>query len=128
MPRRALKLALVLPLSLAASSQTADPPRALPYELAFDLREFLWSTSLAVAPGGTRVAYEVRQPPPDSNLSARYMPNGTPSSVVGSKIYLTDWTARKTIELCPGGSCWRPAWAPDGKSLAFYSDAGGPPQ
>src|SRR5207245_10615864 len=106
--RQALMAAVVVPLSPAASSQSPEPPGALPYDLAFDMRGFLWSTSLAVAPGGNRVAHEVRQPPPDSNLNARYMPNGTPSSVVGSKIYITDAATRQPLQLCPGGCAGRP--------------------
>lgn len=108
--------------------QSQDTPGALPYDLAFDMRDFLWNTSLAVTTDGNRVAYDVRQPPADSNLSERYQPNGTPSASVGSKIFITDRSTGRTITVCPGGSCWRPAWSPDGKAVAFYSDAGGPPQ
>jgi dipeptidyl aminopeptidase/acylaminoacyl peptidase len=122
-------LALAAPLLVAASSaQAPDPPGALPYDLAFDMREFLWSTALAVAPDGIRVAYEGRQPPADSNLSERFLPNGTPTPVVGSRIYISDRSSAPAVEVCPGGSCWRPAWSPDGGSLAFYSDSGGVPQ
>lgn len=72
MSRLVLRAILVSPVLIAASSpQSPDPPGALPYDLAFDMREFLWSTSLAVAREGNRVAYEVRQPPPDTNLSTR---------------------------------------------------------
>lgn len=129
-PVRVSAFGLVVGLALlwVPPGQSPEPPGALPYDLAFDLRQFLWSTALAPSPDGSRVAYDVRQPPADSNLSARYLPEGTPSSVVGSRVYLTDLATKRTIAVCPGGNCWRPVWAPDGGTLAFYSDAGGPPQ
>ncbi len=109
-------------------AQTLDPPGALPYAAAFDTRQFPSSTVLAVAPDGGLVAYEARVQPVDTNLADRFQPNGTPSYVVGSKVYVSDRAGRRTITVCPGGSCWRPAWSPDGATLAFYSDAGGSPQ
>lgn len=106
----------------------AEPPGALPYDLAFDIREFLWSATYSVSRDGRRVAYAVRQPPRDVNLSSRFMPNGTPSSVVGAKVLLTDRQDGQTTTICPGGSCWAPVISPDGATLVFYSDKDGPPQ
>jgi len=125
----------------ASAAQTSPPDRsparvgpepqgALPFDLAFDMREFLWSSTLSISRDGRRIAYVVRQAPGNVNLSARFQPNGTPSSVVGGKVYLTDRgtpTAR-TTEICPGGTCWAPSLSPDGDLLAFYSDKDGPPQ
>src|SRR5512143_3077462 len=109
--------------------RTVDPPGALPFDLAFDTREFLWSSTLSVSRDGRRVAYVVRRAPGNVNLSTRFQPNGTPSSVVGGKVYLTDRGAsNRTTEVCPGGSCWAPALSPNGDLLAFYSDKDGPPQ
>jgi dipeptidyl aminopeptidase/acylaminoacyl peptidase len=110
--------------------QAADPSGALPFDLAFDTREFLWSSTITVARDGRRIAYVVRRPPGSVNLSSRYQPNGTPSSVVGGKVYLTDRGAptARTTEVCPGGSCWAPSLSPNGGLLAFYSDRDGPPQ
>jgi dipeptidyl aminopeptidase/acylaminoacyl peptidase len=101
----------------------------LPFDLAFDTREFLWSSTLSVARDGRRVAYVVRRPPGNVNLSSRFQPNGTPSSVVGGKVYVTDRRSQlRTTEICPGGSCWAPSLSPSGELLAFYSDKDGPPQ
>src|SRR6478672_5566741 len=106
-----------------------DPPGALPFDLAFDTREFLWSSTLSVARDGRRVAYVIRRPPGTVNLSSRFQPNGTPSSVVGGKVYVTDRGAQaRTTEVCPGGSCWAPSLSPNGELLAFYADKEGPPQ
>jgi dipeptidyl aminopeptidase/acylaminoacyl peptidase len=121
-PRRMLDVvgSVLIPLEPEAG--------ALPYDLAFDMREFPWSTVLAVAPDARRVAYAVQQRPADMNLDARFMPNGSPGSVVGARVHITDRETSQTVDVCPGGNCWRPAWSPDGRTLAFYSDVDGPPQ
>jgi len=110
--------------------QRPDPPGALSFDLAFDTREFLWSSTLSVSRDGGRVAYAVRKPPGNVNLSTRFQPNGTPSSVVGAKLYVTDRQspAGRTSEVCPGGNCWAQSLSPNGDQLAFYSDKDGPPQ
>jgi len=107
-----------------------DPAGALPLDLAFDIREFLWSSTLSISRDGRRLAYVVRQPRGDVNTSTRYQPNGTPSSVVGGKVYITDrgTPGGRTTEVCPGGSCWGPSLSPNGEVVAFYSDKDGPPQ
>ncbi len=108
----------------------AEPAGAMPFELAFDTREFLWSSALSVSGDGRRVAYTIRRPPGTVNLSTRFQPNGTPSSVVGGRIHVTDRKSPtgRTAEICPGGSCWGPVLSPNGDLLAFYSDKDGPPQ
>jgi len=107
-----------------------EPQGALPFDLAFDVREFLWSSTLSVSRDGRRIAYVIRRPPGNVNLSARFQPNGTPSFVVGGKVYVTDrgTAPGRTKEVCPGGSCWAPSLSPNGEALAFYSDKDGTPQ
>src|SRR5690349_13523424 len=112
------------------AAERPDPPGALFFDLAFDTHEFLWSSTLLVSRDGRRIAYVVRKAPGNVNLSTRFQPNGTPSSVVGGKVYVTDRQAPggRTTEVCPGGSCWGPSLSPNGELLAFYSDKDGPPQ
>jgi dipeptidyl aminopeptidase/acylaminoacyl peptidase len=114
--------------SPAASSPPADPPGALPYDLAFTRRTLLWEPTIAVSPDGRTVAYEVRLPPADTTTDDRWAPSGAPSSSVGARIRITDHATGRAAEVCPGGSCWRPVWSPDGTRLAFYSDADGVPR
>ena len=123
-------LATVAATAVSQQPSPSDPPGALPYDLAFGTASFLWDTQFAVSADGHFVAYEVRTPPADTtaNLDERYQPNGTPSSVVGSVIRYTDMVTGRTVEVCPGGACWRPMWSPDGSSIAFFSDADGLPQ
>src|ERR1051325_5803464 len=80
--------------------------------------------ALAAAPLLPR-AHPRGHPPAGADLNARFLPNGTPSLVAGSKVLITDRAAARTFDACPGGSCWRPVWSPDGNALAFYSDLGG---
>jgi dipeptidyl aminopeptidase/acylaminoacyl peptidase len=122
----AVALALLLTAPLRAQAQ--DSPGALPWELAFDRRELLWSTSLAITADGRKVAYEARRPPPTAARAERYLPSGTPAYSIGAKVFIVDRATGGVTEVCPGGNCWRPSWSPDGKQLAFYSDAGGQPE
>ncbi len=131
--RLAFVAAMVFPTAATAIPQQSpadDPPGALPYDLAFGMAAFLWDTQFAVSADGGFVAYEVRVPPADTtaNLDERYQPGGTPSSMVGATIRYTEMATRRTVEVCPGGACWRPVWSPDGTAIAFFSDADGLPQ
>ncbi|MDE2885914.1 MAG: hypothetical protein OXO53_12600, partial [Chloroflexota bacterium] len=131
--RLAFVAAAALPTAAAAMAQQlppSDAPGALPYDLAFGMASFIWDTQFAVSADGRFVAYDVRVPPADTtaNLDERYQPNGTPSSVVGATIRYTDMASKRTIEVCPGGACWRPVWSPDGAAITFFSDADGLPQ
>lgn len=105
-----------------------EPAGALGYDLAFDLHEFPWSSTVAIARDGRRAAYSIRRSPGNVNLSNRYMPNGTPSSVVGSQVYLKERQEDPAKGVCPGGNCWAPSLSPDGTTLVFFSDRDGPPQ
>lgn len=128
--RCVVALALMIGSASSATAQSApDQSSALPLDLAFDTRQFLWGGGPALSPDGGKVAYSVRQTPPDMNLDARYQTNGTPSSVVGSRVFLSPIEGGASSDICPAeGNCWRPSWSPDATQIAFYSDAGGYPQ
>lgn len=114
-------------VNVQAWPQTREPASALPYDLAFDRIDFPWSIALAVAPGGERIAFEV-QHPPEGGQNERYRPNGTPAAAVGTRIQIVDRSGGAPRWVCQIGNCWRPAWSPDGRRLAYYADQGGPPQ
>ena len=119
---------LVPPDTTTAQESSQDPPGALPYDLAFGMAGFPWDSEFSVSADGRFVAYGVRVPPDTTaDLDARYQPNGTPSSAVGTRVDYTEIATGRTVAVCPGGACWRPAWSPDGTAVAFFSDADGAP-
>src|SRR3546814_6672436 len=64
--------------AVAASEPDRDPG-TVPYELAFEKREFRLNDEASVSPDGTRVAYVVLTPPDVRTQQGRYHPNGTTS-------------------------------------------------
>jgi dipeptidyl aminopeptidase/acylaminoacyl peptidase len=133
--RRLLQLALVAAALLLPPrpglGQAAPETAPLPFELAYTTNSFVWTEEAAISGDGAWAAYSVITPPRDKNLDARWQPNGTPSSAVGARVLAgpIDAGPDGARDVCPDdGNCYRPAWSPDGSSLAFYSDAGGSPQ
>ena len=129
--RAAIATLVFLPLAAPDLAGQGARPAAggpLPFDLAFDAREFPWSTEISASDDGRLVAYAVIRPRGDVNRSERFQPNGTPSSLVGATVQLTDRRGGATKAICPRGNCWGPALSPDARWLAFYSDGDGPPQ
>ena len=120
---------LVSPNTTAAQRPASqDPPGALPYDLAFGMAGFPWDSDFSVSADGRFVAYGVRTPPDTTaDLDARYQPNGTPTSALGTTVRYTEIATGRTARVCPSGACWRPVWSPDGTAIAFFSDADGAP-
>jgi dipeptidyl aminopeptidase/acylaminoacyl peptidase len=112
-------------LFLTNSIFTNEPNDIL--SLAFDSREFVYFEKPTINSDGHTIAYSVRQRPADVNLSTRYLSNGTPTLVAGSRIYLLHVNGLETMDVdsTVPGDCWRPSWSPDGTQLAFYSNANG---
>jgi len=105
-----------------------------PFDLAFTHKSFTWAEKHRISPDGKYLVYGVFTPPkksPGSSLEAepRIMPNGTPTNVVGSKLYIMEISTGETKPLLFGDkNSWRPSFSHDSRYVAFYSDAGGIPQ
>src|SRR3546814_8636119 len=63
--------------AVAASEPDRDPG-TVPYDLAFEKREFRLNDEASVSPDGTRVAYVVLTPPEVRTQQGRFLPNGKP--------------------------------------------------
>src|SRR3546814_8156373 len=74
--------------AVAASEPDRDPG-PVPYDLAFEKREFRLNDDASVSPDGTRVAYVVLTPPEVRTQQGRFLPNGTPVNAVGAKVHLS---------------------------------------
>lgn len=105
----------------------------MPLDLAYSRRQLRRSDRPTVSPDHRWLAYEVANPPersPESDQGGgRFLPNGTPSDIVGTSIEIVATAGGKSRSICRAGvTCWRPSWSPDAHALAFYSDDGGFPQ
>lgn len=119
--------AIVAGAKAAAAATTSE--KAFPYALAFRMKKFRYNDYYAVSPDGKRLAAVVVTPPDQRLQSVRFLENGAPVDAVGAHIRVMDaWNGAKPEQavICGGkGDQWNPVWSPDGRRLAFYSDADG---
>lgn len=107
---------------VAASS--VPMAQAMPIDLAFSAADFGYEARPSISSDGRWLAYTIHKSPAKSPPDSRYLPNGTPTSVVGSTVALLDTRAQKEISVGPrGADCWRPSLAPDASRVAFYCNA-----
>jgi dipeptidyl aminopeptidase/acylaminoacyl peptidase len=130
----AAAVAILAPQQARAQSPSARQAGPLPLELAFSKREVRRLERPVLSPDGRWLAYEVYAPPlksPSSEMETdpRIMPNGTPASAIGLRLYVSETAGGKERAVCAENqNCWRPSWSADSRQLAYYSDAGGFPQ
>ena len=85
--------------------------------------------SIAVSSDGNQVAVVTqshRRRQAIEKVDDRLLPTGLLVGLEGSEILLIDIKSGESRNLTPNwGTSYRPAWSPDGKKLAFYSDKHG---
>lgn len=137
-PRRLALLLGAASLCATPLSALADEARtrgsaeqgAFPYRLAYEMRSLRRSDPPTVSADG-KVAYVVVTPPAVRVQSARFNEAGVPIDAIGARIHISSPERREGASrgICDdAANQWNPAWSPDGRQLAFYSDASGKPQ
>lgn len=114
-------------LGRALAKDHSDQLTPLSLKSAYDLPG-LMHQDIAPAPDGKCVAYVVQRLPAGATLGGNdtWQTSGAPSSVIGCELYVADSPGDRIVRLAKdAAAAWRPAWSPDGRTLAFYVDTGG---
>jgi dipeptidyl aminopeptidase/acylaminoacyl peptidase len=128
-----LRFAGLLLAGVASSSAALEQtPRLapLPPEAALSEKSLGLYSVERLSPDARRVAYTVCDPrrvpgEPDPRYQA-HSRTGVTGFGVGCDVWVADTGTAESRNLTEGkGSSWAPHWAPDGRSLAFYSDRDG---
>ena len=112
-------------LPSATAAQSATP---LPVEAALAQPSFQPFAPLALSPDGQWVAYTLKYPNrvTRSTINAWYTSTGVASTAVGTRVRITEVESGRTLVVGDdSATSWAPSWSPDGRYLAFYSDADG---
>lgn len=111
-----------------ATELRAQAPVPLPIETALAQPGFPPYTPLALSPDGAWVAYTLRYPNHSSRatVDSWFTATGVPSTAMGARARITAVGTGRTLTVGDdAATSWGPSWSPDGRFLAYYSDADG---
>ena len=109
-------------------------PEPFPLDLAFSARRFPYGHAPTMSDDGAVVAWQVETPPetsPGQELveEPRFLPGGTPRSMVGVRVWLAVEGDDEPRPAYSGdANSYRPVVSPDGSRIAFFCDEGGVPR
>lgn len=105
---------------VAAPAPVAAQANPIPHELAFARRK-LTNDRISVSRDGNWVAFSVLAPPQASRSAARFTATGIPYFAHGNSVLITNVRSAQERDITPDNhSCWRPAFSPDSRRVAFY--------
>lgn len=103
-------------------------PQPLPIAAALRALTLPVRNGIALSSDGRWIALTVQRPGGNGlvNMTAPFTNTGVPPEFVGSRVRVVNARTGATVEVTRGeGTAWGPAWAPDNRHLAFYSDRDG---
>jgi dipeptidyl aminopeptidase/acylaminoacyl peptidase len=127
-PPAGIMLLVLLVLQPAARGE--DEPLPFAVEDALRQRVFAARVPIDVSRDARWVAYTVEDPGRRRPRGARryqyHTPTGAPMEAQACDVWVVDTASGESRDLTEGrGTSWGPAWSPDGRSLAFFSDREG---
>src|ERR1700730_12458231 len=108
--------------------QIARAQTPLSVEAALTQPSFQPYSLLSLSPDGAWVAYTLQYPNGASHrVVDSWCPStGVPSTATGARVRITALRTGRTLSVVDDtATSWGAAWSPDGRYLAFYSDADG---
>ncbi len=114
---------LVSLLSVLSTFAPADEP--FPIDLALARKQFSMYEPMTISPDGRSASYAVVTPTRVGEGGGESK-EGLPEIAQGHRLYVADLVKGESVKVSRDESnAWAASWSPDGKSLAFLSDADG---